>query len=1445
VYTKKPVRKCLEEEKNEKFARTLEMLGTIYFKQNDNIKAKEMLLEAHSLFLELNEETNASTAAVAFKLGQTFDRFSMLTSAMDYYKECLYTREQLYGLENENVALVLFMMGKNALSRSNVDESIRFLEKSLEIRRKIHSVNNDLIASVLFELGTSYRSNKSMDKALLCYREALRIWKLLDNNSKVTNVSLTMAKLFEEEKKTTLAIKSYLESAAFIPEGDHRLLVLHSHLGVLYENNNELKESIHHFEISRKLHQNNDDKKDLVHILLSLSSVYIKAKKYNDALQCNKDLIVHQSDPTSLAEIFHSMGNIYGELSLRSESLEYFNKSLSIRRGLKNPDLVSIAILLLDLAKVHEMQNNCLVASEYLVEALRTFRLKRDHKNTTETLDTLARIKIRNHNFEAAKECYEDCINIKEEYYGELDSSTASTLHNFGCLLVQMNDSDGALEIFERTLRIRKKELGLNERNTLKTMQKIGEIYVERRNHTAALRCFQEALPNLSKAYDSNHNEVAQCNEMIAKIHCENKHFHEAIKYFIEALRIQKISATSNQIRISTLYHDLGHTLCMTSDFSGATEYLEKAVEIRRELFTTDSLKCAESVSWLAESHYNCKRMNEAFLCCKDALKFLKRNCSAHVLLFAQTQACCAKVLFHLEDFDNALSSFDSSLQIYQSSECDFDEEIATISLFKGKIYAKQAGNLNLAMDQFKICLVLRKKQGAETEAVAEVLMEVGDVLLEQNQFSSSLNCFRESLRIRKIDNKNDLLIGDVLSKMGEAHLKEQKYDDAMKCCDEARQMYLRTCEEDCIQLGHLAYTIGLIYAGNDKGEEALLSFKSALDLLRKNLNSNDDRIALCMYKSGTILTNKEEYSEAEKLLVNSLSIYRVNLSSNRKDMADAMKQLANTYSKTGNINQALSLYEESSDMYKQMNRHSELASCLSEIGSLRLKSDELNESCKCYEQAWHLHQRHKLNDQGEAATILYGLGFIYNQNLRYDEAMELLKISLKIRLKKLGKQNLDVANTCEQLGTSLVSLGRYEDALKVCTTSLEIYRDLLGENHICCARVLFLLGTIYSHKQNYDLSLVQLQACLEFFKSICGKNSEEVATVLLRIGQIHDLRVDHDEAMKCMTEALDIRTQIYGEEDVRVAETILNIARILEDWGDNDEAMECFHNALHIYEICGDELALADLHNEIGGLHAEKEEFDSALNYYQKALSIFQGKVGNESAEVGSTLRNIGAIYDAKNDISTSYKYYSNSLKILRSVLGDEGLGVALVLNNLGINLARRKKYAKAFDYCKGALRIRRKLLTPGHLDIADTLFNIANILDDTGDKDEQAMKFYTEALSTYKANFGETENEDIANCLKSIGYIHMRQGETHDAIHRFSEALRIFRMNQGNNSLIVSSLLYNLGRTFGKRTEYEKALGCFTECLRIRTELLGPEHKDTIDTKKFVDAINRKVGR
>jgi tetratricopeptide (TPR) repeat protein len=314
--------------------------------------------------------------------------------------------------------------------------------------------------------------------------------------------------------------------------------------------------------------------------------------------------------------------------------------------------------------------------------------------------------------------------------------------------------------------------------------------------------------------------------------------------------------------------------------------------------------------------------------------------------------------------------------------------------------------------------------------------------------------------------------------------------------------------------------------------------------------------LASVMHRAGIILSKRDgEGERAGDFLSRSLSLRREHLEKFSFDTASTLYAFAKIQNpeNDSDAQKIFEMFTEATNIFIRHEKHEDSAACLSRLGTLEL-SRNIDKSLSYYKKAWAIYMENDLERADEAANILYGIGFIHNQKLEFKQSVDLFKECLKIRIREEGKNSLNVAKTCEQLGSALLSLGQHEDALKLYVTSLEIFKDIYGESAVPCARVMLDIATLYSYKQQFDLALVQLTACLQFIEIHHGKESEEVATVLLRIGQVHDMRVDNEEAMKCVSRALEIRIKLYTKDDIRVAETYLICGKVLEDWGDIDE---------------------------------------------------------------------------------------------------------------------------------------------------------------------------------------------------------------------------------------------------------------------------------------------------
>ncbi len=175
-----------------------------------------------------------------------------------------------------------------------------------------------------------------------------------------------------------------------------------------------------------------------------------------------------------------------------------------------------------------------------------------------------------------AKECFEESISLKTEFYGDQHLSLALSLHEFGSLHLKLDNFSVSLEVLKSALKIRKHELGLNHEETTATIIKIGEVYFRQEEYAASLSCFEQVL-SILKTFDNNGNSAKilfVCNSFIGTIHHKEGRFDSAVVSLKEAVQCKECNTS-----IGIAFHDtlqyLGSALQITNRHGEAIEYLQ------------------------------------------------------------------------------------------------------------------------------------------------------------------------------------------------------------------------------------------------------------------------------------------------------------------------------------------------------------------------------------------------------------------------------------------------------------------------------------------------------------------------------------------------------------------------------------------------------------------------------------------------------------------------------------------------------------------------------------------------------------------------------------------------------------------------------------------------------------------------------------------------------
>ena len=200
------------------------------------------------------------------------------------------------------------------------------------------------------------------------------------------------------------------------------------------------------------------------------------------------------------------------------------------------------------------------------------------------------------------------------------------------------------------------------------------------------------------------------------------------------------------------------------------------------------------------------------------------------------------------------------------------------------------------------------------------------------------------------------------------------------------------------------------------------------------------------------------------------------------------------------------------------------------------------------------------------------------------------------------------------------------------------------------------------------------------------------------------------------------------------------NMAVVYYDQGDYEKALEYHGKALSIRErvLGAEHLNTATTYNNLANVYYAQGDYEKALEYHGKALAIRERVLGSEHPDTATTYNNLAIVYDDQGDYEKALEYYGKALAIREGVLGSEHPSTADTYNSLALVYDDQGDYEKALEYHRKALAIRERVLGSEHPSTARTYNNLAIVYEDQGDY-EKALEYYQRALKVYLDTFGE----------------------------------------------------------------------------------------------------------
>lgn len=679
-----------------------------------------------------------------------------------------------------------------------------------------------------------------------------------------------------------------------------------------------------------------------------------------------------------------------------------------------------------------------------------------------------------------------------------------------------------------------------------------------------------------------------------------------------------------------------------------------------------------------------------------------------------------------------------------------------------------------------------------------------------------------------------------------------------------------------------------------------------------KMIDTDCDKKALSYLRQGMIYYHLALFNESIASYEQALSIQKKYLSLNHPDLARTYNRIAKVLNTQGEYERAVGFAKMAQKRENSLSSANSYESFVPELWQKGEEKKALEFSIKALEIKRKLLKELSLNgntnsDKSDKNVLLVeiansqrSVGDSYRYLGEHKKSLKEYKEALQIHIDTLGENHPETALSYGCVGVAYMNLQNYQEALKNTLKGMDIREYKLGNKHPKTAESYYWLGEIYSQpweSQDFDMALKYLQKAKSIREKAYGLKHKETLFVYNKIGDVcyekQDYKTSKAYYIKCLqminsrgrlskddvyttmilnnslgliermlpdgdsniewsyfSNALDKYKTIVDEEDVTTSTLYYNIACACEDREDYGAALDYYQRALPLYEkfYKNDVIAIASLHINIGMMYFRidggKESKENIINehkHIKRALDICIARYGINSIETANIYQSIGRYYYDKKDYGKAQEYYFKALEIRGKECGNESIDAAHSYNDIGTIYFAIKDYNNALHYFSHANSIKEKVLRKDNSEYKEFIVsyeNLANTFQSMGDYNK-ALDYFLKEQALVEKKMG-AKNPNMININFNLGVTYFLLEQYSDASEYFVKSMIDSEKLHGNEHIETITTIYYIGLTYYHLGKYDNALEYLEKVIKKQEKLLGKEHINTASTYYWIGLTN-----
>jgi CHAT domain-containing protein/Tfp pilus assembly protein PilF len=406
------------------------------------------------------------------------------------------------------------------------------------------------------------------------------------------------------------------------------------------------------------------------------------------------------------------------------------------------------------------------------------------------------------------------------------------------------------------------------------------------------------------------------------------------------------------------------------------------------------------------------------------------------------------------------------------------------------------------------------------------------------------------------------------------------------------------------------------------------------------------------------------------------------------------------------------------------------------------------------------------------------GIGLTHIALSKYQLAENTLRESIEIGNSLLDKNHPMLASAYVSLGYCYSHMQRIQDAIDNYEIGIGMFRAGIGENNKPCAEAYSRLGAAYYLLGNSSQQAIELlEQSISIYQELKMSRTLEMARVFNDLANVLQDEQRFDQAIELHGHSLSIKKDQLEPLHPEIGVSNYNLGRIYYSMGDYTKASEHYHKTLEVdlHTFGPDHRWVGEDYYSIADCHTAFGNYELALKYAKKSADVLFQAFGPQNPRYGTSLMTTGQAYMNLEDPSNAMEYFQKALAIFEGsdqVFRDVLFGKANAHALIGVALSRMQRYEEALSHLEASVNSGlstmmgySNFMSENYRHIGDSHLALFNY--------QAAHGAYQKALDILTTEFGE-QHPQVAETRGALATAFLEQGELEKALQEYQVALQ-----------------------------------------------------------------------